>query len=84
MIRRLNALRWRLAGLIAPDKIVAAPSGDEEAFLFIRDGRVSWWIAAETLELKMSESIQPFAPALVPYGLVGPRGTFSGTIGRPN
>jgi hypothetical protein len=85
MIRRLNRFRWRLASLIAPSPIVAAPTGDEQAYLFIRAAEnASAWIATRTLDIEMSNHLD-IAPITDRYALgtmAGPRGTFSGTIGH--
>lgn len=81
-MRTLNLFRWRLARLIAPSPIVAAPTGDEKAFIFLRpSATTSAWIAPRSMTINMET---PPIPDTTGLATLGPstveRGTFSGTL----
>jgi hypothetical protein len=78
---RINELRWRLARVIAPSPIVAAPRGDEGAFLYLREGRTAAWIAAASLDLNVESGLSPIGDEFGRVTMGGNHyGTFSGTV----
>lgn len=85
MTRYLNVLRWRIARLIAPDPILAAPLGEGTAYLLLMpeqgDGTELYaWVGVKTLNLKIKQDVQPLGDE---FGLANwqpPSGTFSGTV----
>lgn len=84
-MRTLNRIRWQLARLFAPDRIIAAPSGDASAYILLRDGENGqWmtWIETSSINVEMGAHLRPLmGDELALSTSYGPKGTFSGTIG---
>ena len=77
----MTGLRWRLARMLAPEPIIAAPEGDG-AFILARRGQTLLWIRAATLTLNLGAEvpITVFGDPSKRYVPPTRIGTFEGTV----
>ena len=85
MTRRIRRLRWRLARLIAPAPILAAPHAGTAILLRehgSEDVERTVWLHPKTLDIAMKSTVPPFAQdgEYVLYNKLTRTGTITGTI----